>query len=135
LTQKQRADLHALAQMPDDRIDYSDLPSAEFHEGRAVRGPFYKPIKQQITTRVDADVLDWLKSQGEGYQARMNAIRRIASYDCRTMVAAYISKRHRGYDPRRRLGDGAKAVGTKRLALNQKKSKMRKAVGLDLACR
>ena len=51
LTQRQRADLDALAQMPDDRIDYSDLPSAEFHEGRAVRGRFYKPIKQQITTR------------------------------------------------------------------------------------
>ena len=37
--------------MPDDRIDDSDLPFAEFHEGRAVRGRFYKPIKQQITTR------------------------------------------------------------------------------------
>lgn len=76
LTPKQRSDLDALAHMPDDRIDYSDLPSAEFHEGRAIRGRFYKPIKQQITTRVDVDVLDWLKSQGEGYQARMNAILR-----------------------------------------------------------
>jgi uncharacterized protein (DUF4415 family) len=76
LTPKQRADLDALAHMPDDRIDYRDLPSAEFHEARAERGRFYKPIKQQITTRVDADVLDWLKSQGEGYQARMNAILR-----------------------------------------------------------
>jgi len=76
LTPKQRADLDALARMPDDRIDYSDQPSAEFHEGRAMRARFYRPIKQQITTRVDADVLDWLKSQGEGYQARMNAILR-----------------------------------------------------------
>ncbi len=33
-------------------------------------------IKQQITARVDADVLDWLKSQGRGYQGRLNAILR-----------------------------------------------------------
>jgi uncharacterized protein (DUF4415 family) len=29
-----------------------------------VRADFYRPIKIQITTRIDADVLDWLKSQG-----------------------------------------------------------------------
>lgn len=87
LSPKQRADLDALAHISDDRIDYSDLPSAEFHEDRAVRGRFYKPIKQQITTRVDADVLDWLKSEGEGYQARMNAILR------REMLAALKTKR------------------------------------------
>jgi uncharacterized protein (DUF4415 family) len=30
----------------------------------------------QITARVDADVLDWLKAQGKGYQSRINAILR-----------------------------------------------------------
>ena len=38
-------------------------------------GP-YRPVKKQITARVDADVLAWLKSQGKGYQSRMNAILR-----------------------------------------------------------
>jgi uncharacterized protein (DUF4415 family) len=33
-------------------------------------------MKQQITARVDADVLEWLKSQGKGYQGRLNAILR-----------------------------------------------------------
>jgi len=42
------------------------------------RGAFYRPVKRQITARVDADVLVWLKSQGKGYQSRMNAILRDA---------------------------------------------------------
>jgi uncharacterized protein (DUF4415 family) len=37
---------------------------------------FYRPRKRQITARVDADVLDWLKAQGKGYQSRINAILR-----------------------------------------------------------
>jgi uncharacterized protein (DUF4415 family) len=39
----------------------------------ARRGHFYRPVKRQITARVYADVLDWLKSQGRGYQSRINA--------------------------------------------------------------
>jgi len=35
-------------------------------------------VKKQITARVDADVLAWLKSDGKGYQSRMNAILRQA---------------------------------------------------------
>ncbi|OIQ92959.1 hypothetical protein GALL_250870 [mine drainage metagenome] len=47
-----------------------------------MRGRFYRPIKQQITACIDADVLDWLKAQGKGYQSRINAILR------REMLAA-----------------------------------------------
>src|SRR3546814_7818252 len=54
----------------------------------AERGRFYKPIKQQVTARLDADVLAWLKSQGKGYQARMNAILR------REMLAVAKERRH-----------------------------------------
>jgi uncharacterized protein (DUF4415 family) len=32
--------------------------------------------KSSISLRVDSDVLDWFKSQGEGYQTRMNAVLR-----------------------------------------------------------
>jgi uncharacterized protein (DUF4415 family) len=42
------------------------------------RGKFYRPIQQQLTVRVDADVLEWLKSQGSGYQSRLNDILRNA---------------------------------------------------------
>ena len=42
----------------------------------ASRRSLYRPLKRQITARVDADVLDWLKGQGKGYQSRINAILR-----------------------------------------------------------
>ena len=79
LTDKQKADLAALAQMPDEQIDYSDIPPTpdEFWSN-ATRGRFYKPVKQATTVRVDADVLAWLKGQGKGYQTRINAILREA---------------------------------------------------------
>jgi uncharacterized protein (DUF4415 family) len=38
----------------------------------------YKPIKKAVNVRVDADILEWLKTQGEGYQTRLNAILRKA---------------------------------------------------------
>jgi len=39
---------------------------------------FYKPIKHTIQMRIDADVLEWLKRDGLGYQTRANAILRQA---------------------------------------------------------
>lgn len=77
LTDAQRAELDALKSAPDDAIDYSDIPplTEKFWEN-AEQGRFYKPVKQQVTARIDADVVAWLKSHGKGYQARMNAILR-----------------------------------------------------------
>ena len=77
LTDRQRANLRALAARPDSEIDYSDIPAMTDEQLKnAVRGRFYKPVKRQITARVDADVLEWLKAQGKGYQSRINAILR-----------------------------------------------------------
>ncbi len=77
LTDTQREHLARLAALPDESIDTSDIPELSDEEWDAgVRGRFYRPVKQQITARVDADVLDWLKSQGRGYQGRLNAILR-----------------------------------------------------------
>jgi len=77
LTDRQRANLRALAARPDSEIDYSDIPPMTDEQLKnAVRGRFYKPVKRQITARVDADVLEWLKAQGKGYQSRINAILR-----------------------------------------------------------
>lgn len=79
LSEERKAELRSLANLPDSDIDYSDIPplTEKFWEN-AVRNPFYKPIKTSTTVRVDADVLAWLKSQGKGYQTRMNAILREA---------------------------------------------------------
>ncbi len=77
LTDAQRAHLAQLAALPDGSIDSSDVPELTDDAWSAgARGRFYRPLKQQITARVDADVLDWLKSQGKGYQGRLNAILR-----------------------------------------------------------
>jgi uncharacterized protein (DUF4415 family) len=77
LTKTRRAQLKALAARPDSEIDTSDIPEMTDEQWKnARRGHFYRPRKRQITARVDADVLDWLKSQGRGYQSRINAILR-----------------------------------------------------------
>lgn len=79
LTNEQKAELKALSEMPDSEIDYSDIPPLDdaFWQ-HAVRNPFYKPTKTSTTVRVDSDVLAWIKSQGKGYQTRINAILREA---------------------------------------------------------
>ncbi len=79
LTGAQKAEIEALAAMAEDQIDTSDiLPLDDAFWKNAVRNPFYKPTKTATTVRVDSDVLAWLKSQGKGYQTRMNAILRRA---------------------------------------------------------
>ena len=77
LTDEQRAELQVLAAQPDEAIDTSDAPSLpEAAWAEAVRGRFYRPTKTQTTVRIDSDVLAWLRSQGRGYQTRINAILR-----------------------------------------------------------
>ncbi len=77
LTKARRAKLKALAALPDTDIDTSDIPEMTEEQWKdARRGHFYRPRKRQITARVDADVLVWLRSQGKGYQSRINAILR-----------------------------------------------------------
>jgi uncharacterized protein (DUF4415 family) len=77
LTEADLVALEALAARPDSEIDFSDIPEMTDEQWKtAERGHFYRPVKRQITARVDADVLEWLKSQGKGYQSRINAILR-----------------------------------------------------------
>ena len=79
LTKAQEDNLKRLAAMPDEEINYDDIPKlTEAQLAGMQRGAFYRPVKKQITARVDADVLAWLKSQGKDYQSRMNAILRDA---------------------------------------------------------
>ena len=79
LTEKQRRELEKLAAMPDETIDLSDIPEAtEKFWKNAVRNPWYRPRKQQVTLRIDADVLAWLRRGGKGYQSRLNSLLRNA---------------------------------------------------------
>ena len=74
LTPEQRAELKSLAALPEDAIDTSDAPEL-FDWSGAKRGLFYRPVKQQLTLRLDADVVAWFKSRAtpkEGYQTRIN---------------------------------------------------------------
>lgn len=74
LTAKQKAQLEALAALPDDQINTDDIPEVRDWSG-ARRGLFYRPLKQQITLRLDADLIDWFKTHhppGEGYQTSIN---------------------------------------------------------------
>ena len=77
LDNKQAKEIRNLAKMKQKDIDLSDLPEVRDWAG-AVVGKFYRPIKKPLTLRVDADVLAWLKSQGKGYQTRINGILRSA---------------------------------------------------------
>jgi len=77
MTPERAAELKAMYEDPNFVVDTSDIPEWTAEDFKnAVRGRFYRPLKKQITARLDADVLDWLKKQGKGYQSRMNAILR-----------------------------------------------------------
>lgn len=79
LTEAQKADLKRLAAMPDAEIDTSDIPELTDAQLAEMQRPeHFRPVKKQITARLDADVLAWLKAGGKGYQSRMNAILRRA---------------------------------------------------------
>ena len=72
LTAEEQATLDAVAAMPDSEIDTSDMPEVTDWSG-AVRGGLYRPVKRLTSLRLDADVLEWFKRGGEGYQTRINA--------------------------------------------------------------
>ena len=63
--------------MRDSEIDLSDIPEIT-DWSKAVVGRIYRPLKKSVTLRLDADVLEWLKSEGTGYQTRINRILRDA---------------------------------------------------------
>ena len=77
-SKKSGTDFKRLDAMTDADIDLSDIPEISpemFAKGVLRRG--LKPIvKRQLTLRLDSDVIDWFRSQGGGYQTRMNALLR-----------------------------------------------------------
>lgn len=69
-----QAQVRALEALPDDEIDTTDAPEIlDWSDAR--RGVFYRPVKQQITLRIDADVIAWFRAHapgGRGYQTNIN---------------------------------------------------------------
>jgi uncharacterized protein (DUF4415 family) len=76
LTAENRKKLERLAAHPDQEIDLSDIPEIREIPSDAVIGKFYRPKKETVTIRIDADVLAWLKASGSGYQTRINGFLR-----------------------------------------------------------
>jgi uncharacterized protein (DUF4415 family) len=75
LTPELKAQLEAIAAMPDETIDLSDMPEVTDWSGWT-RGKFYRPVKQQVTLRLDSDLIHWFKTREDGkrgYQTRINA--------------------------------------------------------------
>jgi uncharacterized protein (DUF4415 family) len=77
LTDRQRKELEQLALLADSAIDFSDAPAIKTAR-RVQIGRFYRPVKEQISLRVDADVLAWFRSRGGKYQSYMNEVLRRA---------------------------------------------------------
>ena len=66
--------IRALEALPDDQIDTTDAP-AILDWSDAKRGVFYRAVKQQITLRLDADIIAWFRAHardGRGYQTDIN---------------------------------------------------------------
>ena len=70
LDDERRAELKKLEKRP---IDLNDPDAPEIEEFMVrERGEFYRPVKQQITMRLDKDIIAWFKASGDKYQTRIN---------------------------------------------------------------
>jgi uncharacterized protein (DUF4415 family) len=69
-----QAQIRVLEALPDDQIDTTDAPEIlDWSDAR--RGVFHRPVKQQITLRLDADIIAWFKARAHGgrdYQTDIN---------------------------------------------------------------
>ena len=74
MKKQSRTDWTRIDAMKDDEIDYSDNP--ELGDDFFVEAVPWPRHKQQITLRLDPDVIDFFKRRGEGYQTMMNAVLR-----------------------------------------------------------
>ena len=75
MSEVSKTDWKRLSGMKDSDIDTSDIPELDdaFFQNAELR----LPPKQPVTLRLDADVLIWFKSQGQGYQTRINKLLRL----------------------------------------------------------
>jgi len=74
MSKDSKTDWDSLHKMSDAEIDTSDIPELgdDFFRNAELRNP----VKKAVTIRLDADVLEWFKGQGTGYQTRINQLLR-----------------------------------------------------------
>jgi uncharacterized protein (DUF4415 family) len=65
--------MQALRDLRDEDIDLSDIPEQTGGGWRRVSELVPAENKQQITLRLDADVIDFFRATGRRYQSRINA--------------------------------------------------------------
>jgi uncharacterized protein (DUF4415 family) len=87
LTKGQKREIVAIAAKKDKDIDLSEMPEI-IDWSDAEIGKFYRPPKMPVTMRLDADVVEWLKSYGPGYQTKANLLLRHAMSSTRTLKSA-----------------------------------------------
>jgi uncharacterized protein (DUF4415 family) len=77
IPEEAKKNIAELLSNPNREIDTSDIPEwTDEMWKRAVRGRFYRPRKNAVSLRLDADVIAWLKKDGKGYQTRANRVLR-----------------------------------------------------------
>ena len=75
-----KEDWERIDSIKDEDIDYSEIPEMKDLSGlrpRQVREP-KKQEKVSVSCNLDADIVEWLKQDGDGYQTRLNSILRQA---------------------------------------------------------
>ncbi|MEZ4748334.1 MAG: BrnA antitoxin family protein [Calditrichia bacterium] len=75
LAENNTSDWERLKSMNEDDIDFSDIPELDEKNWDLVE-IVYPTEKKRISLYIDADILDFFKEQGKGYQTRMNAVLR-----------------------------------------------------------
>jgi uncharacterized protein (DUF4415 family) len=71
--------INNLKQLKDKDIDVSDMPPlteeqlARLVPAKLLNRSLYKPVKIPIKINYDADIIEWFRSFGKGYQTKMNA--------------------------------------------------------------
>lgn len=69
------------------KLTYDEAVELAIKRANAKIRELYRPQKRQVTVRIDADVLEWLKSSGKGYQTRLNEILRHEMLESKTHIA------------------------------------------------
>jgi uncharacterized protein (DUF4415 family) len=87
LTKGQKREIAAVATKKDADIDLCDMPEI-LDWSDAEIGKFYRPPKKPVTMRLDADVVEWLKGYGPGYQTKANLLLRHAMVSTKAAKAA-----------------------------------------------
>ena len=84
---KSKTNWDRLHQAEDAQIDYSDIPvtTDEFWKDAKVVMPLHKV---HLSLRLDQDIVDYFKKQGQGYQSKINAV-------LKTYVLAHLNQSKR----------------------------------------